>query len=739
MKKLISLLVAMAMLLSFVTVNAQPRPDERLTYLAENGIMVGDPDGNLRLNDGITRAEASKVLSVAFGIEGEDGETFADVDDTHWAKGYIAAMKKSGIINGYPDGTFKPEDQVTYAEFIKMTVEAIGKGDEAMAQGGYPDGYIVVAAALGITDGVMFVNDDAAIRDDIATILYNSKDMKPLTKSNLYIMGDSLADTFPDINYPLQGWGTFLGDYFKDEMAVHNRAKNGWTTKTYLTVGENENYPDKSYWEVIRDEIKEGDWLIVALGINDCSLSNEFRTTEDEYKQNLTLFTNEVRAKGANIMFLTQTIKGGDDNSEAGWDYILPSDGIPMDDKVPMEQRWVRRAKVLTDIGAELNVPTVQFGKYLSELYESMYQQYMAAHPDATVAEGRNYVRYHFHIYKANLNDEIANGGFGLDVTRSDDSTHTNVSGSREYASIIAKLISETDTELAKYVLEDGELAEKTLFIMGDSLADTFPKANYPLQGWGTFIRDNVKTHLTVKNCARNGWTTKTYLTVGENENYPDKAYWDVIKDEIKEGDWLIVALGINDCSLSNEFRTTEDEYKQNLTLFTNEVRAKGANIMFLTQTIKGGDDNSEAGWDYILPSDGIPMDDKVPMEQRWVRRAKVLTDIGAELDVPVIQLGSFLSEYYEAMYQQYMAANPEATVADGRNHVRYHFHIYNKNLNASKEEGGWGLDLPNKADDSTHTNIKASREFAAIITNLIAQSDTELANYMSSLFPIYE
>ncbi len=441
------------MLIAVMPASASFLNEEQISYLAQEGIMVGDPDGNLRLADTVTRAEAAKVLSVAFSISGTDGETFADVADDHWAKAYIDSMKKSGIINGYPDGTFMPENNVSYEEFIKMTIEALGKGEQAKADGGYPFGYIKLAASLGITAGLEFSNDTAAIRDHIGAIVYSAKKLTVLKNKNLYIMGDSLADTFPDSSYPLQGWGTFLGDYFKDEMTVHNCAENGWTTKRYLIEGQNKDYPDKAYWDVIKEELREGDWLLIGLGINDCSLTNKNKTTEEEYRANLTKFTNEAREKGVNVMFITQTIKGGDYDSELGWDYILPSDGIPMDDSVPMEQRWVRRAKVLTELGEELNVPVIQFGKYLSEYYENMYQEYMASNPEATVKDGRNYVRTHFHIYNKNINAPVAEGGFGLNLPdKADDSTHTNLKGSREFAAIITKLISESNTELANYM-----------------------------------------------------------------------------------------------------------------------------------------------------------------------------------------------------------------------------------------------------------------------------------------------
>lgn len=558
---------------------------------------------------------------------------------------------------------------------------------------------------------------------------------------NLHIVSDSMADTYPDSLYPLQGWGMFLKDHFKKEVTVCNYAKSGWTTKTFLTPGKNIKYPDKSYWEVIKSRFKPGDWLLVALGVNDCSLTNEFRVSEEEYKQNLTIFVNDARENGVNAIFMTPAIKGGDDNSELGWDYVLPPEGIPMDENVPMEQRWVRRAKVLTDIGKELGVPVIGLGKFLSEHYESMYQSYMKTNPDATVADGRNFVRYHFNRYRNNLNTDISKGGFGLDFPDfEDDSTHLNTRGAKSYAAIIANLILKSETELSKYILTKEELPPKTLFIMGASKEALINKDPlFPMQGWGTFMPDNVKPRLTVKNFSTGGWSTEAYRKVGFHDDYPNDTMWDVIKKEFNRGDWLLMTFGINDASLTNSTRTTEERFTENIKFFVKEAREYGINILFMTVAVHGGTDGSEEGWDYILPPEGVPMDENVPMYQRWVRRSKVFRDIGNELGIPVIEFGSFLASYYEDMYQKYMKNHPDSTVAQGRNHVRYHFHIYKENVKAPKEDGGWGISDYNRADDFTHTNITASREYAAIIAHLITEADLELSKYMSSLLPNYK
>ena len=57
--------------------------------------------------------------------------TFSDVPQTHWAAGAIEKMRKDEILNGYSDGTFRPDQTVTCAEFIKMAVSALGERKEA--------------------------------------------------------------------------------------------------------------------------------------------------------------------------------------------------------------------------------------------------------------------------------------------------------------------------------------------------------------------------------------------------------------------------------------------------------------------------------------------------------------------------------------------------------------------------------------------------------------------------------
>ena len=152
---------------------------ERLSSL---GIMNGDPDGNMRLNDNITRAEAAKMLCIAKTTQdvidsSEITESFNDVPESHWAYRYICYAKKNGIVNGDENGNFNPEANITNAEIAKMVVSLLGYSVFADNNGGYPIGYMLAATRFGVTDGLTLVTDSPAIRNDVGIMINNALDI----------------------------------------------------------------------------------------------------------------------------------------------------------------------------------------------------------------------------------------------------------------------------------------------------------------------------------------------------------------------------------------------------------------------------------------------------------------------------------------------------------------------------------------------------------------------------------
>lgn len=89
-----------------------------ISTLANAGIIKGDPAGTYRPGDPITRAEMATIIA-RFGDFKEGGKTFNDISG-HWAQKYIELAASNGWINGNPDGTFKPNNNITRAETVAM-------------------------------------------------------------------------------------------------------------------------------------------------------------------------------------------------------------------------------------------------------------------------------------------------------------------------------------------------------------------------------------------------------------------------------------------------------------------------------------------------------------------------------------------------------------------------------------------------------------------------------------------
>ena len=89
-----------------------------ISTLAKAGIIKGDPAGTYRPGDPITRAEMAAIIA-RFGDFKEGGKTFSDISG-HWAQKYIELAASNGWINGNPDGTFKPNNNITRAETVAM-------------------------------------------------------------------------------------------------------------------------------------------------------------------------------------------------------------------------------------------------------------------------------------------------------------------------------------------------------------------------------------------------------------------------------------------------------------------------------------------------------------------------------------------------------------------------------------------------------------------------------------------
>ncbi|WP_081957264.1 amidase family protein [Paenibacillus sp. FSL R7-0273] len=91
--------------------------------LIAKGLLTGYADGTFRPNAGLTRAEAIKVITTHMGLEGQ-ASNFTDVSSTHWANKYIGAAAGSGLMNGYSDGSFRPDQKISRSELAALITRA---------------------------------------------------------------------------------------------------------------------------------------------------------------------------------------------------------------------------------------------------------------------------------------------------------------------------------------------------------------------------------------------------------------------------------------------------------------------------------------------------------------------------------------------------------------------------------------------------------------------------------------
>ena len=122
--------------ISFSDVDSEHKNMVAIYEMAEAGILNGYEDGTFKPDNPVTRAELSVIISRTLGFKKDEEKIdiklpFNDVYDGYWAIDYIKYAYKTKIINGMGDGTFLPAGKVTYEQAVKMIVCASGFEKEA--------------------------------------------------------------------------------------------------------------------------------------------------------------------------------------------------------------------------------------------------------------------------------------------------------------------------------------------------------------------------------------------------------------------------------------------------------------------------------------------------------------------------------------------------------------------------------------------------------------------------------
>ena len=117
----------------------------------------------------------------------------------------------------------------------------------------------------------------------------------------VFLAGDSTMSEKELKDYPETGWGTPFSWFFNDTITVENLAKNGRSTRTFISEGR---------WENLTSSLKTGDFVFIQFGHNDASKHKKDRyTSPAEYEKNLTQMISDVETEGANPILLSSVVR----------------------------------------------------------------------------------------------------------------------------------------------------------------------------------------------------------------------------------------------------------------------------------------------------------------------------------------------------------------------------------------------------------------------------------------------
>ena len=193
MKKFLSLVLALVMTMSLVTVSAGAKDftdsskinySEAVDVLSEAKVIDGYADGAFNPSNTLTRGAAAKIIcnlilgpTTASALVA-DAAPYKDVPTNHTFAGYIAYCQKTGIISGYADGTFKPANSLTGYAFMKMLLGALGydAANEGYTGANWSINVAKQAISIGLNDGLKgeFNGVKAVNREEACLYAFNT-------------------------------------------------------------------------------------------------------------------------------------------------------------------------------------------------------------------------------------------------------------------------------------------------------------------------------------------------------------------------------------------------------------------------------------------------------------------------------------------------------------------------------------------------------------------------------------
>ena len=460
MKKIISLLLAFVLVMSLASGVLAVSPDE-----AKNNVCI------------IGKVEYKDSDTISVKLEDVDGHTlyvskFSCVkDDGSYTISfkYTGDMTQRKVVLTYGDedvsGTIKTITSVT--DLVKADIKdgAVNVKDKFFFDGGATalvvsydkDGKLIGAKSVAgkMADETIAFEAPATAAESKAYCWNTIPDVREYSKLfenlqpkiDLFCIGDSYGQTWPERWYPESGWGAHIGDYFNDRVTTRNYCTSGGWAQAIMSNTQDAKYQQnladgvegtKSMWgwDDWKDMEKhsaysKGDYVIVSLGLNDSSkYGPDGMEPVDWYAMAIEEMVKRTQEKGVNLILCSP----------------LQRATIKMD---PTSKMFALRTEEIAK----------KYGVLYINALESLQKQYAAE------CKTDDEVLRKYYLHREELLKPVEQGGWGLTEAdlenhgqesmrpgQSGKNAHPNIKGADNFARTMLELIKEAGCPLAEYL-----------------------------------------------------------------------------------------------------------------------------------------------------------------------------------------------------------------------------------------------------------------------------------------------
>lgn len=221
------------------------------------------------------------------------------------------------------------------------------------------------------------------------------------------------------------------------------------------------------------------------------------------------------------------------------------------------------------------------------------------------------------------------------------------------------------------------------LYLAGASTVETYDADRAPRAGWGQSLHEFLTDHIVVKNYARSGRSTKSFINEGR---------LDAILSELRPGDYLMIHFAHNDQKIDDPDRYTEPygEYQSNLKLFIEKTRDQGAHPILVT------------------PVNRRTFDARGRLKSTLQPYADAMKQVGLDMGVPIIDLHERSRAFYEVLGER--GTKPLFLWLEPGEHPNY----------------------PEGEQDNTHFSELGAMHIAKLVMEGLVDLDHPLAKYIT-------